>query len=383
MKLKNPISSFKIALDSFMTMSSSLNIRKLPLHDRHAALGGKFGNFGDWEVPLYFAGILEEHDAVRSRAGLFDISHMGKFYFEGAGTAAFLNSFLPRNIQTMESGKALYMPLLNDQGGFVDDIIVYKVNDARFIIIVNASNTDKDDAWIRSRTPQGVEFTNASAEKGLIAIQGPLSVKLLEKVLGTSEFSSLGYYRFKEWKDGMIARTGYTGEDGFEIMAGFDILGKLWDGLLAAGKDQGVMPIGFGARDTLRLEAGMPLYGHDMDDKISPIEAGLDWAIDWTKEKFTARDILLKQKQQGAAKKLVGFEMVERGIPRQDYNIQKNGKNTGVVTSGTFSPTLKKNIGMGYVEIENSKPGTEIEIVVRDKAIKANVVKLPFYKRSR
>ncbi len=364
-------------------MSASINIRKLPLHDRHAALGGKFGNFGDWEVPLYFAGILEEHEAVRTRAGLFDISHMGKFYFEGARTAEFLDSFLPRNILKMEAGKALYMPLLNDQGGFVDDIIVYKVSDSKFIIIVNASNTDKDDAWIRSRTPSNVQFTNSSSEKGLIAIQGPLSVQLLEKVLGTSEFSTLGYYRFKEWKDGMIARTGYTGEDGFEIMAGFETLGKLWDGLLAAGKDQGVMPIGFGARDTLRLEAGMPLYGHDMDDTFTPFEAGLDWAIDWTKEKFTAHEILLKQKQQGVGRKLVGFEMIERGIPRQGYAIQKDGKNTGEVTSGTFSPTFKKNIGMGYVETANSRPGTEIDVIVRDKAVKASVVKLPFYKRSR
>ena len=366
-----------------MTMVSSLNIRKLPLHDRHAALGGKFGNFGDWEVPLYFAGILEEHEAVRTRAGIFDISHMGKFYFDGAGTAAFLDSFLPRNILSMESGKALYMPLLNDQGGFVDDIIVYKITDSRFILIVNASNTDKDELWIRSRTPKNVKFKNATSEKGLIALQGPLSVKLLEKVLGTPEFSSLGYYRFKEWKDGMIARTGYTGEDGFEIMTGFETLGKLWDDLLKAGAGDGVMPIGFGARDTLRLEAGMPLYGHDMDDKISPIEAGLDWAIDWSKEKFTAREILLKQKQQGAARKLVGFEMVERGIPRQGYAIQKNGKNTGEVTSGTFSPTFKKNIGMGYVETANAAPGTEIDVVVRDKAIKAVVVKLPFYRRKK
>lgn len=364
-------------------MVSSLNIRQLPLHQKHQSLGGKFGNFGDWEVPLYFAGILEEHEAVRTKAGLFDISHMGKFYFEGPGTDAFLDSFLPRNILKMQAGQALYMPLLNEQGGFVDDIIVYKVSEARFIIVVNASNTDKDEAWIRQRTPSNIKFVNASSEKGLIAIQGPLSAELLAKVLGTNEFSQLGYYRFKEWKTGMIARTGYTGEDGFEIMADFETLGKLWDDLLSAGKDKGVMPIGFGARDTLRLEAGMPLYGHDMDDNFSPVEAGLDWAIDWSKGKFTAREILLKQKQEGARRKLVGFEMIERGIPRQGYALQKNGKPTGEVTSGTFSPTFKKNIGMGYVETANSAPGTEIDVVVRDKAVKAKVVKLPFYKRKK
>lgn len=366
-----------------MTMSSSLNIRKLPLHERHAALGGKFGNFGDWEVPLYFAGILEEHEAVRTRAGLFDISHMGKFYFEGPGTDAFLNSFLPRNILKMVSGQALYMPLLNEQGGFVDDIIVYKITESRFIVIVNAGNTDKDDAWMRARTPENVKFTNASADKGLIAIQGPLSAEMLAKVLGTDEFSALGYYRFKEWKNGMIARTGYTGEDGFEIMADFETLGKLWDGLLAAGKDKGVMPIGFGARDTLRLEAGMPLYGHDMDDSFSPLELGFEWSVDWTKETFTASDILKKQKQQGVSRKLVGFEMIDRGIPRQGYELQKNGKKTGEVTSGTFSPTFKKNIGMGYVETVNAQPGTEIDVLVRDKAVKAKIVKLPFYKRTK
>lgn len=337
------------------------------------------GQFGDWQVPLYFAGILEEHEAVRTRAGLFDVSHMGKFTFEGPGTDAFLNRFLPRNIVNMREGQALYMPLLNEQGGFIDDIIVYKVNPSRFHMIVNAGNTAKDRAWIEKLVPAGIKFTDFTDVKGLIALQGPQSPALLEKVLGTSEFSALKYYSFKEWKNGMIARTGYTGEDGFEIMSDFETLAKLWDALLEAG----AVPAGFGARDTLRLEASMPLYGHDMDENFTPLELGIEWAMDWTKQDFTGKGTLDKQKQQGAARKLVGFEMVERGIPRQGHEIRKDGKKTGEVTSGTFAPTLKKNIGMGYVETKYAQPGTDIEIMVRDKAVKAKVVPMPFYRRKK
>lgn len=364
-------------------MASSLSVRKLPLHEKHEVRGGKFGNFGDWEVPLYFAGILEEHDAVRTRAGLFDISHMGKFIFEGPGTDVFLNRFLPRDIVKMVPGQALYMPLLNEQGGFIDDIIVYKVSASRSILIVNASNTAKDFSWIQKQVPAGIQFTDESDRQGLIACQGPLSAMLLEKVLGMNETSNLKYYHFLEWHGGMIARTGYTGEDGFEIMADFQTLGKLWDSLLDAGQNFGVMPIGFGARDTLRLEASMPLYGHDMDETRTPLEAGLEWTLDWSKPSFTGRAALEKQKQQGIQKKLAGFEMLERGIPRQGYEIQKNGKNIGQVTSGSFAPTLKKNIGMGYVAVLLAQPGAEIDIVVRDKAVKAKIVPMPFYKRKK
>ncbi len=366
-----------------MTMVSSPNTRQLPLHGKHVALGGKMGQFGDWEVPLYFAGILEEHEAVRTRAGLFDVSHMGKFEFEGLGVDIVLDQILSRSIIGMKEGQALYMPLLNEQGTFLDDIIVYKITSSRFFMIVNASNAAKDFAWLKKQVPAGVRFTDHTADKGLLALQGPKSAAILEKALGSNEFSDLKYYYFKLWEDGMIARTGYTGEDGFEIMANFSVLTKLWDKLLEAGNEFGVMPVGFGARDTLRLEASMLLYGHDMDETVTPLEANIEWALDWTKSKFTGKQVLEKQKQQGVARRIVGFEMVERGIPRQGHEIHKAGKKIGIVTSGTFSPTLKKNIGMGYVEMSSTAPGSEIDVMVRDKAVKAKVVPMPFYKRKK
>ncbi len=364
-----------------MVMPAS-EIRRLPLHEEHVARGAKLGAFGDWEVPLYYSSILEEHEAVRTRAGLFDISHMGKFYVEGAQAAAALDAFLPRNISAMDDGKALYMPLLNEQGGFVDDIIVYRISRDRFIIIVNASNTAKCAAWFQARLPQDVRFEDATPKKGLIALQGPASSRILSKALGR-DFPELGYYRFKEWQGGMIARTGYTGEDGYEIMIDREKLADFWNLLFRAGQEDHLVPVGFGARDTLRLEAAMPLYGHDMDDEVSPLELGVDWALDFKKQNFTARALLLAQKEKGAPRKWIGFEMLDRGIPRQGFDIVKDGKTVGKVTSGSFAPTLKKNIGMGYVPAALAKAGEEIGIVVRDKTLNARIIPMPFYKRKK
>jgi aminomethyltransferase len=340
-------------------------------------------HFGDWEVPLYYATILEEHEAVRSRAGMFDISHMGKFYLEGSGVLSYLEKLLPRTISAMKYGQALYMPLTNDTGGFVDDIIVYRIEEQRFFIIVNAANIEKDEKWFLSHKPADVTLRNLSQEQGLLALQGPAAASILEEAFPGQDFSKLSYYSFKVWGDGMVARTGYTGEDGFEIMVPNALLPEVWDKIFAAGEKNGIAAIGFGARDTLRLEAGMPLYGHDMNDSISPVEAKLKWAVDPAKNNYPGASLIGKQLAQGSTKVLVGFEMTDRGIPRQDYSILKEGKAVGAVTSGSFSPTLKKNIGMGYVPVELSSPGTEIEIQVRDKALKAQVVKLPFYKRKK
>ena len=366
-----------------MSMQSSGSLRRLPLHSFHAEKGAKFGGFGDWEVPLYFTGILEEHEAVRTRAGLFDISHMGKFAFSGPQVTEFLNSFLPRNISAMAHGQALYMPLLNEKGGFVDDIIVYRISDDRYFMIVNASNVEKDYQWISALKPAGVQFNDLTSELGLISLQGPLSEAILERALGAKDFSALGYYRFKTWKDGMIARTGYTGEDGFEIMCSARELPSVWQSLFAAGKQDGILPIGFGARDTLRLEAAMPLYGHDMEDDTTPLELGIGWAIDWNKNSFTGRDILVAQKKEGAPRHLTGLEMIDRGIPRQGHEISHAGRIAGKVTSGSFSPTLKKNIALGYVAGPKLEAGHEVEIIIREKPLKAKVVKLPFYKRQK
>ncbi len=370
-------------------ISSSGQIRRLPLHDIHLKLGAKIGQFGQWEVPLYYSSILQEHDAVRARAGLFDISHMGEFFIKGAGAARFLQDLLPRDVEKMEQGKALYMPLLKETGGIVDDIILYRLKSDAFLMIVNAANVEKDFQFIRSNqnawqkhAKEALESVNATDDFGLLALQGPASQAILEKALGQS-FADLAYYHIRETSDGFISRTGYTGEDGFELMLAQDKLPAMWKRLFEAGADAGLVPAGFGARDTLRLEAAMPLYGHDMNEETTPFEVGIGWAVDLKKTAFVGRDALLEQKGKGIQRKLIGFEMTGRGIPRDGYEILSGERKVGKVTSGCFAPTLKKNIGLGFVIPECADAGSMIEIMIRDAAVRARVVKLPFYKRKK
>jgi len=357
---------------------------RLPLHEQHARANAKFGEFGEWTVPLYYTSILDEHKKVRTAAGLFDISHMGEFLFEGKMCETFLQKLLCRDVVTMKHGKALYMPLLRETGGIVDDIILYKFNSEKFLMIVNADNAGKDFEWIEqalsnSEHRSEIRFQNLSESMGLLALQGPMSEKILNKALGQS-FSQLRYYHFIVWNGGIIARTGYTGEDGFEIMVAVDKLESTWRLLMDSGLEFGLVPAGFGARDTLRLEAGMLLYGHDIDDNTSPIEAGIEWAVDFKKPDFIGRKALVEKKGK-YAKSLIGFEMIERGIPRQRCEIYLNDKIEGVVTSGSFSPTLNKNIGLGYLSFVEATPGSEIQIAIRNSRVKAKISKLPFYKR--
>ncbi len=360
---------------------SASGIHQLPLHEKHVERHARFGQFGHWEVPLYYTSIMEEHHAVRRRAGLFDISHMGEFLINGPQATRYLNDLLPRDLNTMPAGKAWYMPLLNESGGIMDDIILYRRSAEEYCIIVNASNVDKDFDWLESRRDMaGVRMENLSEGKGLLALQGPRSEKILEKVLGCS-LSSLKYYSFTDAGSWMIARTGYTGEDGFEIMVDRDELSDLWERLFAAGSSEGLLAAGFGARDTLRLEAGMPLHGHEMDEQISPLEAGIAWACDLKKEPFLGREALLSLQAKGISRKLVGFEMIERGIPRHGQKILKAGQEIGRVTSGSFAPTLEKNIGMGYVPSAEAREGNPIQIAVRDVPLQAQIVKMPFYHR--
>ncbi|MDP3919541.1 MAG: glycine cleavage system aminomethyltransferase GcvT [Candidatus Omnitrophota bacterium] len=363
-------------------------ICRLPLHDTHVRLGARIGAFGSWEVPLYYTSIVQEHEAVRQRAGLFDISHMGEFRVTGNDALGFLQELLPRDVGKMETGQALYMPLLNEDGGIIDDVILYRFEPAHFLLIVNAGNVDKDWSWVESRAAAhkgaapDFKIQNASADFGLLALQGPGSAAIIEKTLG-STWTDVAYYHFRPFGDGMIARTGYTGEDGFEIMVKKAGLLEMWDRLMAAGRADGLVPAGFGARDTLRLEAGMLLYGHDMEDTTNPLEAGISWAVDLKKASFIGRDALAKQAGKPQAKKLAAFEMIERAIPRQGYELRKGSQTLGHVTSGTFSPTLAKNIGMGYVPPSEAVAGNEIQVVVRQKSIQAKIVKLPFYKRKK
>lgn len=338
------------------------------------------GDFGGWLVPLFYSSIMEEHAAVRTRAGIFDISHMGEFLVEGPGALAYLEKNLPRRISPVKFGQAIYMPLVSDQGGMVDDIIVYRMAEQKFLIIVNAGNIEKDLAWFKARVTQGATVTDLSDSLGLLALQGPLSQTILVECFGAF-YKDLRRFHYKDFEGGMIARTGYTGEDGYEIMIPKSKLKQVWDVLFRVGAKHGLLPVGFGARDTLRLEAAMPLYGHELTNELTPLEAGLDWAIDLTKDVFPGSAILKEQKKTGILKKRIGFEMTERGIPRQGFEIQKNGKWIGTVTSGSFIPTTGKNIGMAYVTVGEAKTGNVIDVMVRGKPVKAAVVSLPFYKR--
>jgi len=370
-------------------LPSSSQIRHLPLHDLHLKLGAKVDLFGQWEVPIYYTSILAEHDAVRNRAGLFDISHMGEFLIRGKGAKEFLQKVLPRDVYKLGFGKALYMPLLRDDGTMIDDIILYRMNPDTFLLIVNAGNVDKDFAWLKQcqgtlydQVQGSFSLSNETECKGLLALQGPFSASIVEKAFGKAA-TELKYYRFQEFRTGIISRTGYTGEDGFEIMVDQKELPDIWNQLMSAGRSDGLVPVGFGSRDTLRLEASMLLYGHDMKDETTPLEAGIDWAVDFNKDAFIGRDALLKQKGEGVSQKMVGIEMVERGIPREGYTICVGDEKVGQVTSGCYSPTLKKNIGLGYVNSKWLAIGTDLKVMIRDRAVQAKVTTLPFYKRKK
>jgi len=372
-----------------VTVTQSDKILHFPLHQKHSELGAKFGAFGEWEVPIYYSSILEEHNAVRERAGLFDVSHMGEIYISGSAAEKFLQELLPRNVASMIVGKACYMPLLNENGGIIDDIILYRLAGDEFLMIVNATNVRKDYDWIvkwKNRLANmchgEILLKNETERKGLLALQGPNSAAIISKALGTA-FVELNYYHLKPWDGGMIARTGYTGEDGFEIMVAIENLPQVWDRLVEFGKEFGLVPVGFGARDTLRLEAAMPLYGSEMDDQTSPLSVGIGWAVDFKKTSFVGREALFNQRKEGAEEILICFAMIDRGIPRHGYPIVLDGKRVGRVTSGGFSPTLQQNIGLGYVPAACAKSGMEFDVVIRDKPVRAHVVPLPFYKRKK
>lgn len=351
----------------------------MPLHSEFLVLNAKMGAFGQWEVPLYFTSILDEHEAVRTRSGLFDISHMGEFKVRGRGALAFLQKLLPRDLSRMENGQALYMPMLDENGGVIDDVIVYRSGPQEYFLIVNAGNVDKDSAWVSSHVTEDVHFENLSEHYGLLAFQGPEAALIIERLFG-SQYAALRYYRFAPFRDGFISRTGYTGEDGFEICVAKSDVPKLWQDIRAAGQ---TAPIGFGARDTLRLEAGMLLCGHDMNEDTTPLEAGISWALDLSKPDFIGLAALRKQQSEGVKRKMAGFILKERGIPREGYGIQKNGRIIGKVTSGAPSPTLKENIGLGYIEAAEAVLGSEIEIIIRGRSFKAIITTLPFYKRKK
>ncbi|MBL8122559.1 MAG: glycine cleavage system aminomethyltransferase GcvT [Pyrinomonadaceae bacterium] len=367
---------------------STENLKKTPLNAAHRALGGKMVDFGGWDMPVqYPAGVIEEHIATRTRAGLFDVSHMGEIWVEGPDAIPFVNRITTNDVTKLVDGQAHYSALPNEDGGVVDDLLVYRFAEDRLLLVVNAGTTDKDWEWInKNKGNENVSVRNASSEYCQIAIQGPKAVEILQKLTET-ELSPIGYYHFTEGKvdgvDAIISRTGYTGEDGFEVYAAADRAEQLWNKLLETGKEHGILPCGLAARNTLRLESAMSLYGHELSDEISTLEANLGWITKLQKGDFIGRDQIAALKENGLTRKLIGFEMKEPGIARDGFDIYVGDEKVGVVTSGSPAPFLKKNIGLAFLPPEFANVGQEIRIDVRGKRLAAEVVPTPFYKRER
>lgn len=357
---------------------------RTPLHGEHAALNAKLVPFAGYEMPVqYPSGITAEHHAVRRAAGLFDVSHMGEFDVRGERALDFVQHVSTNDASRLEVGQAQYSTLLNHEGRLLDDLIVYRYAD-RYMLVVNGANKDKDWRWVSQFADQfGVELTDRTDDIALLALQGPRAQEILSRLTG-ADLDAIRYYRFAEGEvDGVhatISRTGYTGEDGFELYVAAADAPRLWRRLLEVGGEDGLLPAGLGCRDSLRLEMGYALYGNDLDEDTSPLEAGLGWVVKPDKGDFVGRDAVLAVKAEGPKRKLVGFRLKERGFPRHGYAVSVDGAEAGVVTSGTVSPTLGDGIGMAYVPAGASKPGTEIGIVIRGQAIPAEVVRPPFHK---
>ncbi len=361
---------------------------KTPLYDTHIRLGAKVIEFGGWLMPVQYSGIIEEHKAVRTAAGLFDLSHMGEFEVKGYQTEEFLQYATSNDVTKLAEGQAQYNLMLYPDGGIVDDLIIYHRSD-KYLLVVNAANIDEDLDWLNeTRMIKGSEavLRNVSYATALLSVQGPKSLEILQPLTDIN-LSEIAYYHCAEGQINevkvLFARTGYTGEDGFELFFPRTKAVEMWELLMEAGKGKGMLPVGLGARDTLRLEAKMALYGNDIDGTINPLEAGLSWVVKFDKGNFTGRDILLAKKKKGVTRNLVGFEMTGRGIARHGYPVAKDGKTIGTVTSGAPSPTLGKNIGLALVPPENSEIGSKFDIMIRDQPVEAVVVKTPFYTRKK
>ncbi len=340
--------------------------------------------FAGWEMPVQYRGVIEEHLAVRGRAGLFDVSHMGEVEVRGPQALDFCQRITANDVSRLKSGQAQYSLLLNKNGGIVDDVVVYRLEADHFFICVNASNTEKDFQWIKGNSEDGAEVENSSSRYVQLALQGPLAEKILQRLtqLHLKEMRPF-HFSFGEVSSirCMVSRTGYTGEDGFELYCDSDQGESLWDRLMDGGSDLGLQPVGLGARDTLRLERALPLYGHELDDTTTPLEAGLEWVTKFSKASFLGREALLRQKQEGINRRLVGLELIEPGIARSHYPIFKQGQPIGAVTSGTKSPTLGRSVALGYVLREQSEVGNNVEVEIRGRKVEGRIVSLPFYRR--
>ncbi len=361
---------------------------KTPLFDRHVKLGAKIIDFGGWAMPVQYTNVIDEHRATREKAGLFDICHMGEIDIKGPSAFSLLQRVMSRNLDDQETGQMKLSILATEQGGIIDDLTIYKFGADYYRLVTNAVTKDKDLEWIRKNLTEklaDIEVTDITDETGKLDLQGPLSQAILQPIVRDS-LESLRFYYFMNTSiagiPAVVSRSGYTGEDGFEIYVPAESVGEVWDRLLEVGTPLGLKPAGLGARDTLRLESGMMLYGNEMSETVTPFEVVYGWITDLEKD-FIGCPALKRQKEQGVKKKLVGFEMQGRGIARHGYRVFGRGQEIGEVTSGTFSPTLQKAIGMAFVAVEFREPGTEIDVEIRENLSPAKVVKLPFYKRQK
>jgi aminomethyltransferase len=363
-------------------------MKKTPLYEKHVALKAKIIDFGGWAMPVQYTNVIDEHKTTRDKATLFDICHMGEIEVRGPQALDLLQLALTRELSGQKTGQVKLSALLNDRGCIIDDLTVYKMAEDFYLLVTNASTREPDFLRVQDILAQNkfdCRITDVSDKTGKLDLQGPRSEEILQK-LTPADLKGIRFYHFAEAQvagmDAIISRSGYTGEDGFEVYAAAEKIGLIWDALMEAGAPLGMKPAGLGARDTLRLESGMMLNGQDITGEVCPLEVPYSWLVDWNKD-FAGKAALAAMKDAGLKKKLVGFEMTGRGIARHEYPVMKNGKTIGTVTSGTFSPTLNKAVGLAFVDIEFALPDTEINIVIRDTVSPAKIVKLPFYKRQK
>lgn len=363
-------------------------LKRTPLFDVYKEYGGKTIDFGGWELPVQFSSIKEEHEAVRTKAGLFDVSHMGEVEVKGSESLHYLQKMMTNDLSKLKNGAAQYTAMCYENGGTVDDLLVYKIEDNHYFLVVNASNIEKDFKWLEDHLDGDVRLENSSKKTAQLAIQGPLAEQILQKLTDT-DLSEIGSFEFQQDvkvldKTALVSRTGYTGENGFEVYCNATDAAGLWKAILLAGKAEGILPCGLGARDTLRFEANLALYGQELSPEISPLEAGIAFAVKLNKDvDFIGKGALKEQKEKGTPRKSVGIEMIDRGIPRHGYPVYKGEKLIGEVTTGNQSLTLKKNVGLVLIASEFAELESEVEVEIRGKRLKAKVVPKPFYKKNR
>lgn len=361
--------------------------KKTGLYHRHNELGGKIIDFAGYLLPVQYEGIIKEHEAVRNAAGLFDVSHMGEVNVNGEEAIGFVQNLITNDIAKLKENEIVYTTMCYEDGGVVDDLLVYKINNNFFYLVINASNTEKDYAWmIKNSNNFNVELENVSESVSQVALQGPKAQEILQK-LTVIDLNDIKFYNFKldvsvNGMECLVSRTGYTGEDGFEIYCKNKDVVAIWDAILKAGEEFGIKPAGLGCRDTLRFEAALPLYGNELSKDVTPLEAGLGFCVKLDKQNFVGKDALASQKAEGLKRKTIGFEMIDRGIPRHGYEVMSDGKVIGFVTTGYAAPTVNKNIGLALIDADYSKLDTEINIVIRNKEVKAKVISKKFLNKN-